>query len=98
MQSLAAVPYVLPVRAQSAHYEVLLGRGLLASVGEHLDQLTSGGLRSGKQRAIVVTSPEVFAPWGEPLLSRAAKPTSGFPPWNNSSTRWLKPGPIAIAC
>ena len=73
LTSPVAAPIVIPVRSPSAEYSVLLGSGLLGSVGGHLDQLTSGALRIGKQRAIVITSPEILELWGELLLGGFAQ-------------------------
>lgn len=60
------------VRTPSVSYDVAIGSGLLASVGIRVDALLGGGLREGKQRVFVVSSPEILRPWGETLLS-------GFP-------------------
>jgi 3-dehydroquinate synthase len=60
------------VRTPSVCYEVHIGSGLLASIGARIDELLSGGLTTGKQRAFAVTSPEILALHGEPLLA-------GFP-------------------
>lgn len=62
----------ITVRAASATYEVEIGSGLLAGVGERVDALLKGGLSAGKQRAFVVTSPEIWKLHGEHLVS-------GFP-------------------
>ena len=62
----------ITVRAASATYEVEIGSGLLAGVGERVDALLKGGLSAGKQRAFVVTSPEIWKLHGEHLAS-------GFP-------------------
>ena len=61
------------MQSQSGVYDVQIGRGLLALVGEQLDQLTSGALSSDRQKAVVVTSPAIFEPWGERLLSGFAQ-------------------------
>ncbi len=68
----AAAHTVIGVRTPSANYEVEIGAGLVELVGERVDALLGGGLRSGKQRAFVVTSPEIDRLWGEKL-------ESGFP-------------------
>lgn len=60
------------MRTPSVSYDVAIGDGLLASVGARVDALLEGGLSSGKQRAFVVSSPEIVSLWGEKLLS-------GFP-------------------
>jgi len=62
----------ITVRAASATYEVEIGSGLLAGVGERVDALLKGGLSAGKQRVFVVTSPEIWKLHGERLAS-------GFP-------------------
>ena len=63
---------VIEVRTPSANYEVEIGAGLVELVGARLDALLGGGLSAGKQRAFVVTSPEIDRLWGEKL-------ESGFP-------------------
>lgn len=63
---------IVPVRTPSASYDVEIGNGLLAGIGARVDALLGGGLSSGKQRAFVVSSPEIMKLWGEPLLG-------GFP-------------------
>lgn len=60
------------MRTPSLSYDVEIGTGLLASVGSRVDELLSGGLRAGKQRTFVVSSPEILKLWGEELLG-------GFP-------------------
>lgn len=62
----------ITVRAASATYEVEIGSGLLAGVGERVDALLKGGLSAGRQRVFVVTSPEIWTLHGERLAS-------GFP-------------------
>jgi len=62
----------IAVRTSSADYDVEIGAGLLALVGERVDALLSGGIAAGKQRAFVVTSPEIDRLWGEQLAA-------GFP-------------------
>ena len=62
----------ITVRAASATYEIEIGSGLLAGIGERVDALLKGGLSAGKQRVFVVTSPEIWKLHGERL-------TSGFP-------------------
>jgi 3-dehydroquinate synthase len=62
----------IAIRTPSASYDVEIGAGLLASVGERVDGLLSGGIRTGKQRAFMVTSPEIDHLWGERL-------DAGFP-------------------
>jgi 3-dehydroquinate synthase len=68
----AAAHTLIAVRTPSANYEVEIGAGLLGSVGERVDALLAGGLRAGKQRAFVVTSPEIDRLWG-------ARLEAGFP-------------------
>jgi len=62
----------ITVQAASATYEVEIGSGLLAGVGERVDALLKGGLSAGKQQVFVVTSPEIWKLHGERLAS-------GFP-------------------
>jgi len=59
----------IPVRTPSAAYDVHIGAGLLATVGERLDGLLDGGLTAGKQRAFVITSPEILRLHGAALLA-----------------------------
>jgi len=63
---------MIGVRTPSAEYEVEIGAGLVELVGARLDALLGGGLKAGKQRAFVVTSPEIDRLWG-------ARLESGFP-------------------
>ena len=63
---------LIAVRTPSAQYEVEIGAGLVGLVGERVDALLAGGLKAGKQRAFVVTSPEIDRLWGENLAA-------GFP-------------------
>ena len=58
---------MIGVRTPSAEYEVEIGAGLVELVGARLDALLGGGLKAGKQRAFVVTSPEIDRLWGEKL-------------------------------
>jgi 3-dehydroquinate synthase len=59
----------IPVRAASATYTVEIGIHLLPLVGSRLDTLLDGGLTSGKQKAFVITSPEILRLHGPALLS-----------------------------
>ena len=68
----ADVSTVIGVRTASAAYEVEIGVGLVDVVGERVDALLGGGLRNGRQRAFVVTSPEIDRLWG-------ARLEGGFP-------------------
>jgi 3-dehydroquinate synthase len=68
----AAANTLIAVRTPSATYEVEIGAGLLGGVGERVDALLAGGIRAGKQRAFLVTSPEIDRLWGERL-------EAGFP-------------------
>ena len=63
----ATVNTVIGVRTPSAVYDLEIGEGLVNQVGARLDALLEGGLRTGKQRAFVVTSPEIDRLWGERL-------------------------------
>jgi 3-dehydroquinate synthase len=76
---------VIGVRAASASYEVEIGSGLVELVGARLDALLGGGLSAGRQKAFVVTSPEIDRLWGEKL-------ESGFPaPARGGLTRLMVP-------
>ncbi len=44
-----------------------IGAGLVELVGARLDALLDGGLSAGRQRAFVVTSPEIDRLWGKKL-------------------------------
>ena len=44
-----------------------IGAALLPSVADRLDALTAGGVHTGKARVFVITSPEIFALWGDAL-------------------------------
>ena len=57
----------IAVKTASASYEVEIGAGLLTHVGARVDALLAGGLTAGKQRAFVVTSPEIWKLWGGAL-------------------------------
>jgi 3-dehydroquinate synthase len=59
----------IPVRTASANYDVEIGPALLPTVGDRLDTLLHGGLKTGKQRAFVITSPEILRLHGPALLS-----------------------------
>jgi 3-dehydroquinate synthase len=56
------------VRTPNVSYDVEIGTGLLSSVGSRVDFLLQGGLSAGKQRAFVVSSPEILKLWGDELL------------------------------
>ena len=62
------------VRTPHVSYDVEIGTGLLASVGARVDALLQGGLRAGKQRAFVVSSPEILSLWGNELAGGFATP------------------------
>jgi 3-dehydroquinate synthase len=62
----------IQVRTSGAAYDVVVASGLLESAGDRVDALLRGGLRAARQRAFVVSSPEILSIWGEKLLS-------GFP-------------------
>ena len=57
----------IAVRTNSAEYDVEIGSGLLALVGERVDSRLAGGIAAGRQRAFVVTSPEIDRLWGAQL-------------------------------
>jgi 3-dehydroquinate synthase len=65
---------VIPVQTTSASYTVEIGTGLLSLVGSRLDALLGGGLSAGKQRAFVVTSPEIDRLHGAALDAGFATP------------------------
>jgi 3-dehydroquinate synthase len=58
----------ITVRTPSLSYQVHIGSDLLESIGSRVDALVQGGLSSGKQRAFVVSSPEILAFWGQKLV------------------------------
>lgn len=62
------------MRTPNVAYDVEIGTGLLASVGARVDALLQGGLRAGKQRAFVVSSPEILQLWGDELMRGFATP------------------------
>jgi 3-dehydroquinate synthase len=62
------------VRTSNVSYEVEIGTGLLASVGSRLDALLEGALSAGKQRAYVVSSPEILKVWGNDLFDGFSTP------------------------
>ncbi len=73
-------PITIPVQTPSGSYEVAIGSGLLAGVGERVETLlraahgSKGGFGPGKQRAFVVTSPEIWRHHGEALASGLPEP------------------------
>src|SRR6202789_1840328 len=58
---------VIAVQTPSATYEVEIGANLIESIGTRIDALLSSGIQTGKQRAFVVTSPEIDRLWGAHL-------------------------------
>jgi 3-dehydroquinate synthase len=64
----------IPVETASATYTVEIGQNLLSSVGHRLDALLNGGLGSNKQRAFIITSPEIWKLWGDQLSSTLPHP------------------------
>lgn len=60
---------LIPVRTTSASYTVEIGTNLLPHIGDRLDMLLEGALHAGKQRAFVITSPEILRLHGDALLS-----------------------------
>ena len=62
------------VRTPNVSYHVEIGTGLLASVGARLDALLQGALSAGKQRAFVVSSPEILKLWGNELFDGFSTP------------------------
>jgi 3-dehydroquinate synthase len=76
------------VRTPSLSYDVEIGSGLLSSVGSRIDALLDGGLRAGRQRAFVVSSPEILKLWGEELSRGfSAAPTTLTVPSGESYKR-----------
>src|SRR5580698_4769291 len=59
----------IAVTTPSASYVVEIGTGLLPHIGSRIDALLNGALAAGKQRAFVITSPEIFRLHGPALLS-----------------------------
>jgi 3-dehydroquinate synthase len=64
----------IAVQTPSARYDIVIGAGLLGSVGERVDALLSGGIKAGRQRVFVVTSPEIWRLHGEQLAAGFAVP------------------------
>ncbi len=64
----------ISVRTNSAVYDVVIGANLLPSLGTHIDTLLSGGLTTGKQKAFVVTSPEIWSLHGKTFSSSFPTP------------------------
>jgi 3-dehydroquinate synthase len=60
---------LIPVAIPNTSYTVEIGSNLLPRVGPRLDVLLNGGLVSGKQRAFIVTSPEIWRLHGAALAS-----------------------------
>ncbi len=64
-----STPHKIAVTTPSASYAVEIGTGLLPHIGSRIDAILNGALASGKQRAFVITSPEIFRLHGPALLS-----------------------------
>jgi 3-dehydroquinate synthase len=60
---------IIPVRTASASYSVEIGLNLLPEIGARLDAILDSGLSSGKQRAFIITSPEILRLHGPALLA-----------------------------
>jgi 3-dehydroquinate synthase len=60
---------IIPVRTASASYSVEIGLNLLPLIGARLDAILDGGLSAGKQRAFIITSPEILRLHGPTLLA-----------------------------
>ena len=85
---MSAAARTVTVRTPNVSYDVEIGTGLLASVGSRVDALLQGGLRAGKQRAYVVSSPEILKLWGDELLGGfATRPTTLSVPSGESYKR-----------
>jgi len=84
----SAAVRTVTVRTPNVAYDVEIGTGLLASVGTRVDALLQGGLGAGKQRAYVVSSPEILKLWGDELLGGfATRPTTLSVPSGESYKR-----------
>ena len=64
----------IPVRTTSAVYDVEIAPNLLPSIGARIDALLSGALTTGKQKAFVVTSPEIWTLHGQAFASSFPAP------------------------
>jgi 3-dehydroquinate synthase len=64
----------IPVRTASANYNVHIGANLLPSIGTSIDQLLDGALASGKQKAFIITSSEIWRLHGKSLTSGFSTP------------------------
>jgi len=79
---------IVTVRTPALSYDVEIGTRLLASIGSRIDALLDGGLRAGKQRVFVVSSPEILKLWGDDLLSGfTTKPSTLTVPSGESHKR-----------
>jgi 3-dehydroquinate synthase len=86
----------IPVETASASYNVEIGSGILASIGDRLNALLDGGLHSGKQRAFVLTSPEIWRLWGDQLAAGFSQPlTPLFVPAGEQHKRLIVIGRLA---
>lgn len=76
--------HTIRVDTPSARYDVVTGTGLLATLAQRIERV------AGKlpRRVFVVTSPEIWALWGETLLSSFAEPpiTLFLPPGEKHKT------------
>jgi 3-dehydroquinate synthase len=75
----------IPVRTASASYSVIIGSGLLASLKPRLEKMIGKSAR----RYFIVTSPEIWALWSQPVLHSFAdaKPIVLFVPSGETSKR-----------
>lgn len=64
----------ISVRTTSAVYDVEIVPNLLPSIGTRIDALLSGALTTGKQKAFVVTSPEIWTLHGKAFASSFPAP------------------------
>jgi len=64
----------ITVRTPSATYDVEIAPNLLATIGSRIDALLNGAFTSGKQRAFVVTSPEIWALHGKAFAASFPTP------------------------
>jgi 3-dehydroquinate synthase len=60
---------IISVRTAGCAYDVAIGTDLLASVGARVDALTHGALNAGRQKAFIVTNPEIWRLHGEALTT-----------------------------
>jgi 3-dehydroquinate synthase len=57
----------ISISTSSAAYDVSIGTGLMRSVGSRIDALSGGALAAHRQKAFIVTNPEIWRLHGEAL-------------------------------